>query len=66
MRSLPLHQSQLEIETGEDYAVFELILAPTWDFKQELLSRADQIEVLEPVSLRQWMKEKTGAMFSNY
>lgn len=66
MRSLPLHHSQLEIETGEDYAVFELVLAPTWDFMQELLSRAEQIEVLEPASLRQLMKEKTRSMFSMY
>ena len=66
IRSLPLHHSQREIETEKDYAVFELFLAPTWDFRQELLSRADQIEVLEPSELRDWMKEMTGKMRSKY
>ena len=62
LRSLPVHHSQREIETGEDYAIFELFLSPTWDFKQDLLSRADQIEVLQPQSLRAWMEEMTGKM----
>lgn len=33
IRSLPLHHSQSEIETGKGDAVFELFLAPTWDFR---------------------------------
>lgn len=66
MRSLPLHHSQKEIETTDGYSVFELYLSPTWDFKQDLLSRADQVEVLEPKSLREWMKEMTNKMNKNY
>ncbi|MBR5204825.1 MAG: WYL domain-containing protein [Bacteroidaceae bacterium] len=52
-----LHASQEEVETCEEYSIFTLYLSPTWDFKQELLSRADQLEVLAPTSLREWMKE---------
>lgn len=66
LRSLPLHHSQKEIETTDETAVFEMFLSPTWDFRQELLSRADQIEVLEPVELREWMKAMTGKMLSTY
>lgn len=66
MRSLPIHHSQKEIETTEEYSVFTLYLSPTWDFKQDLLSRADQIEVLESESLREWMKEMTSKMFNIY
>ena len=66
MRSLPLHPSQEEVETCEEYSVFTLRVAPTWDFKQELLSRADQIEVLAPASLREWMKEMIGKMMRKY
>ena len=66
MRSLPLHHSQKEIETTSDYSVFSLYLSPTWDFKQDLLSRADQVEVLEPESLREWMREMTEKMFYKY
>lgn len=36
LRSLPLHHSQQEIESGEDYAVFEYYIVPTYDFEQEL------------------------------
>ena len=66
MRSLPLHSSQEEVETCEEYSIFTLFLSPTWDFKQELLSRANQLEVLAPASLREWMKEMTGKMMKRY
>ena len=51
MRDLPLHHSQREINTTDDYADFELRLKPTADFKAHLLSRGEWIEVLEPQSL---------------
>ena len=66
MRSLPLHSSQEEVETCEEYSIFTLFLSPTWDFKQELLSRADQLEVLAPASLREWMREMIGKMMGRY
>lgn len=66
IRSLPIHHSQKEVETTDTYSIFEMYLSPEWDFKQELLSRADQIEVLEPASLRDWMKEMTKKMFEKY
>ena len=66
LRSLPLHASQEEVETCEEYSIFTLYLSPTWDFKQELLSRADQLEVLAPASLREWMKEMIRKMMGRY
>ena len=63
---LPLHPSQEEVETCEEYSIFTLYLSPTWDFKQELLSRADQLEVLAPASLREWMREMIGKMMKRY
>ncbi len=53
IRSLPLHHSQNEVETGDDYAVFEYFLSPSYDFRQEILSHGDEVEVLAPESLRQ-------------
>ena len=50
-RDLPLHHSQREINTTEEYSDFELTLRPTRDFKAQLLSRGEWIEVLEPRSL---------------
>lgn len=51
LRDLPLHHSQREIETTEEYTDFELQLKPTSDFKAKLLSRGQWVEVLEPQSL---------------
>lgn len=66
LRSLPLHPSQKEIGTTPEYSIFSMYLSPTWDFKQELLSRADQIEVLEPDSLREWMSNMIQNMSEKY
>ncbi len=52
LRTLPLHESQKEIFTCDDYAEFELHLRPTYDFCMELLRAGGMIEVLEPQSLR--------------
>ncbi len=55
-RSAPLHPSQKEIETTDDYAVFSLnVNIDAWELIQELLSRGDRIEVLKPVGLRRIM-----------
>jgi len=51
LRDLPLHHSQREITSTDDYCDFELMLRPTSDFKAQLLSRGQWIEVLEPQSL---------------
>ena len=54
LRDLPFHHSQEEVESGEDYADFELTLRPTEDFYTPLLSRGAAIKVLEP----QWLAEE--------
>ena len=51
MRDLPLHHTQREINTTEEYADFELTLRPTSDFKTKLISRGEWLEVLEPQTL---------------
>lgn len=55
-RALPLHHSQCEVETADDYAVFEYRLRPTYDFQQELLSRGSDVEVLAPA----WLRHEIG------
>jgi hypothetical protein len=52
LQTLPLHYSQQEIETKEDYSVFSCYIAPTADFQTELLSHGSEIEVLSPEKLR--------------
>ena len=56
LRSLPLHHSQCEIESNNDYTIFEYRIAPTYDFIQEILSHGDQLEVLSPEPFRQQIK----------
>ena len=52
-RSLPLHSSQEEVETHRDHSIFAYNLAPDYDFKQDVLSFGETVEVLEPLILRE-------------
>lgn len=52
LRSLPIHHSQRELESKDGHTDFSLRLVPTFDFIQELLLHRDQLEVIEPESLR--------------
>lgn len=51
LRDLPLHLSQREIQSTDEYCDFELRLKITSDFKSKLLSRGEWIEILEPKAL---------------
>ena len=55
-RPLPLHSSQKEVEKNDKYSVFTYFLTPDYDFKQDVLSFGDKVEVLEPKELREEMK----------
>ena len=66
LRTLPLHASQKELVSTEEYADFEYFLRPTFDFMQELLSQGDEIEVLEPKSFREEMKDILQRMLKRY
>lgn len=50
--SLPIHHSQKEIDTTDDYTVFSFYIRPTFDFIQELLKYGECVEVLKPEWLR--------------
>ena len=54
MRDLPLHYSQKEVETTEDWSDFEITIRPTADFFSPLLSRGPLIQVMEP----QWLADE--------
>jgi len=55
LRTLPIHHSQKELASTSEYADFEFYLRPTFDFRQELFSQSNEVEVLEPITLRQDM-----------
>ena len=64
--SLPLHSSQKEVEKNDKYSVFTYFLTPDYDFKQDVLSFGDKVEVLEPKELREEMKEIVEKLMNNY
>lgn len=53
IRDLQLHESQQEIERNDEYSIFTYYLRPQYDFIQEILSNGEDMEVLEPLSLRE-------------
>lgn len=57
LRTLPLHHSQKELQSTPEYTDFEFYLHPTFDFLQELFAQTHEVEVLEPLRLRNSMKE---------
>ena len=58
LRTLPLHHSQREIaSTEQHYADFSFDIRPTVDFLNELKKYGDGIEVLEPLELREKMRQ---------
>ena len=66
--TLPLHDSQkkVEEESDESYSIYRYHLAPTFDFKQELLSRGPAVEVLEPKDFREEIMDDIAKMASRY
>ena len=66
LRTLPLHHSQQEVETAQDFSVFELHIRPSFDFKQAILAMGANVEVLEPQSLRDEIKSILIDMMQKY
>lgn len=58
LRDLPLHESQKEAERTEEYSIFEFHLRPTFDFLKEILWNGEEVEIIEPLWLRNEMAGK--------
>ena len=66
LRTLPLHHSQRELTSTEDYTDFSYDIRPTSDFLGELLRHSEGIEVLEPLDLREKMRQMIADMLKRY
>ncbi|MBR5716345.1 MAG: WYL domain-containing protein [Bacteroidales bacterium] len=66
IRDLKMHESQEEIERNEEYSIFRVFLRPEFDFQQEILWNGEDMEVLEPLWLRQEIAEKVKRMWDKY
>ncbi len=65
-RSSPKHHSQKEIEPIDGWPAFTYHIAPTYDFKQEMLSHGAFVEVLSPDWFRDEISGDIAKMASKY
>ena len=66
LRTLAVHKSQKEMLTEEGFSDFTLKMIITHDLKQFFLSQGEQLEILEPQTLRQDIKSKITKMLALY
>lgn len=66
LNTLPLHASQKEVKRTNEYHDFTILVLPTYDLKIEILSRGKNIEVLEPQSLREDIKQMIKETLERY
>lgn len=66
VRALPIHESQREIETTEEYALFEYRVVPCYNLFQQLLWHRERLEVMEPASVREEMKSIVKSLAEIY
>ena len=66
IRDLKIHESQDEIERNEHFSIFEYFVRPSFDFMQEILRNGEDMEVLEPLSLRQEVAGIVKQMWKTY
>ena len=66
LRTLPLHKSQKELHSDDESTLFEYHLKPTLDFYQLVLAQGDQIEILEPETVRNKMRDFAISLMNYY
>ncbi len=66
VKALPIHESQKEIETTDEWSIFEYRLVPCYNFYQQLLWHREKLEVLEPQYVRDEIKIAIQKMLEHY
>ncbi|RQP08545.1 MAG: WYL domain-containing protein [Chryseobacterium sp.] len=66
IKALPLHPSQEVVAEDADGVVFKLLIAPTYDFRQEILSYGPRCRVVFPTELVQQIKKELSECLSAY
>ena len=67
LRSTPLHKSQSEIQSKHgEFAEFTYRLCETPELVNQLLAMGDKVEILEPETLREKIKENLLASLARY
>ena len=66
LQDLPLHPSQTLIEQGNGYSLFALRVIPNPNFIMDLCKYGDRLEVMEPLSVREAVKEALNKAIQRY
>ena len=66
LEDLPLHPSQVLVSRDSKSCVYAMRLIPNPGFIMELCKRGDRLEVLEPESLRDSVKEELKKALKQY
>lgn len=61
-----MHGSQVEIESTDEYTLFEVYLRPTFEVEQAMLAQGANLEVMSPDWFREEMKGYAEAMVKRY
>ena len=54
----PIHPSQRILERSEEYIVFQLDVIPNYELETQLISYADQMEIIEPIGIRRAINKR--------
>ena len=54
----PIHPSQRILERGDGYIVFQLDVIPNYELETQLITYADQAEIIEPIGIRVAINER--------
>lgn len=65
LRTLPLRNTQEEVECNEEYSILEYRLSPTFDFQQKLLSMGDSMGVLASMAPKDMIRKKVETTANN-
>lgn len=66
LRTLPLHKSQIVIESTPEYTIFEYRLRPTDDFLSAILAFGGDAEVLSPEWYREYVRDEIERLQQRY
>lgn len=66
IRTVPIHSSQQELKDDPNEFLIELRLIINPELEREILSYAEQVEVLEPAWLREKIGERVEKLLKNY
>lgn len=66
LRAQPLHESQKEVDTKEDYSIFTYYLRPSFDFFQKIMWMREKVEILAPQEVRDEMSDIVRRLAATY